>query len=31
MNQAWKSLVNKNVKELRFILSQTGVKSLGVR
>lgn len=31
MNQSWRSLVNKNVKEIRFVLSQTGPKSVGVR
>ena len=31
MNQAWRSLVNKNVKELRFILSQTSTKSIGMK
>ena len=31
MNQSWRNLVNKNVKELRFIVCQTGMKSLGVR
>ncbi len=30
-NPAWKSLVNKNVKELRFILCQNGPKSAGMR
>jgi len=31
MNQIWKSLLNKNVKELRFILCQTNTKSIGLR
>lgn len=31
MNQAWRSLVNKNVKEIRFVLCQTSTKSLGVK
>jgi NADH dehydrogenase (ubiquinone) 1 alpha subcomplex subunit 2 len=31
MNQAWRSLVNSNVKELRFILSQTSTKSVGIK
>lgn len=31
MNQAWKNLLNKNVKELRFVLCQTSPKSLGMR
>lgn len=31
MNQSWKSLVNKNVREIRFVLCQTGQGSTGVR
>ena len=32
MNQlAWRNLVNKNVKELRFVLCQTSQNSIGLR
>jgi hypothetical protein len=31
MNQAWRNLVSKNVREIRFIVCQNGLKSLGVR
>lgn len=31
MNQSWRSLVNKNVKEIRFVLCQSSTKSLGLR
>ncbi len=31
MNGAWRSLINKNVKEIRFVLSQTSTKSLGIK
>ncbi len=31
MNQSWRNLVNKNVKEIRFVLCQSSTKSLGMR
>jgi NADH dehydrogenase (ubiquinone) 1 alpha subcomplex subunit 2 len=31
MNQSWRNLVSKNVKEIRFVLSQTSTKSIGMK
>jgi NADH dehydrogenase (ubiquinone) 1 alpha subcomplex subunit 2 len=31
MNQSWRSLVNKNVRELRFIFCQSSSNSIGIR
>ncbi len=31
MNQSWRNLVSKNVKEIRFVLCQTSAKSIGVK